>query len=549
MRSRSQPELKHLAPSIVGLAGLALTGPMPAAALQAQALDPIAYTVTIVSPATHVAQVEAVVPTDGRASVELMMPVWSPGFYRVEDYAAQVSGFSARALDGTELAVEPAPPNRWVVHTRGHPAAVVSYEVLCERRSVTTNWVGDDLAVLNGAPTFVTLVESAHRPHHVRLVLPEAWTVMTGLDPAEPFHYRALDYDVLVDSPIVAGVLSVHEFDVDGSVHYLVDAGDYQQWDGARAAADLARIADATRRLWGDLPFERYYFLNVFRRGGGGLEHAASTLLTSNAGRVSTPTGYRSWLEFVSHEYFHAFNVKRLRPVELGPFDYEEPPRTSSLWIAEGFTSYYGDLLLPRAGIGAAADFLASLSSAIRQLQTQPGRLVQTVEQSSYDVWTNSLSGIRPDSTTVSYYIKGQVLGFLLDARVRRATAGRRSLDDVMRLAYRRYAGPIGFTPEQFQETASEVAGMDLEEWFRLAIASTEELDYSEALEWFGLRFASSEEPATLWTLAVRSDASEAQRRHLREWLGGSERDAPAPEGTWYMTAACVTSVVGCRSL
>ncbi len=505
--------------------GLALAaGAAPAAVeQQAQQLEPISYTVTIVPPVTHLAQVEALIPTEGRGSVALMMPVWSPGFYRVEDYAGQLTGFAARSPDGAELPVERPVRNRWIVHTDGRPTVVVSYRVLCEQRSVTTNWVGDSLAVLNGAATFLTLAEPGQRRHDVRLVLPAGWTAMTALDPVNdqpPFHYRAPDYDVLVDSPILAGVLSVHQFEVDGSMHYLVNGGDHHEWDGARATQDLARIVVAHHRMWGFLPYERYYFLNVFRRGGGGLEHANSTLLTANATRLATPAGYRSWLEFVSHEYFHAFNVKRLRPVELGPFDYEDPPRTTSLWMAEGFTSYYGDLALPRAGVGGTDAYLTSLSAAIRQLQGQPGRHVQTVEQSSRDVWTNSFSGIRPDSTTVSYYLKGHVIGFLLDARVRHVTQGSKSLDDVMRLAYSRYSGPRGFTREQFRETAEEVAGTDLSEWFRRALESTEELDYSEALEWFGLRFTAGEDAAARWTLEVRPDASEVQRRNLHDWLG-----------------------------
>lgn len=496
-------------------------------ARRAAELDPITYTVTIVAPA-HLAQVEASVPTDGHGTVELMMPVWSPGFYRVEDYAAQLRDVSARAPDGTPLPVEHPRPNRWTVQARDRRAVIVSYGVSCEQRSVTTNWVGDSLAVLNGASTFVTLAETGRRPHHVRLILPAGWTVATALDSipkAGPPQYRAPDYEALVDSPILAGALSVHRFDVNGRAHYLVDAGEVGKWDGARAALDLERIARATARLWGELPFERYYFLNVFRRGGGGLEHANSSLLTSNATRVGTPAGYRGWLQFVSHEYFHAVNVKRLRPVELGPFDYERPPRTTSLWMAEGFTSYYGNLMLPRSGIGDADEYLASLSSAIRQLQQQPGRRIQTVEQSSTEVWSNSLSGINPESTTVSYYVKGEVIAFLLDARIRRATGGERSLDDVMRLAYRRYSGARGFTPPEFQRTAAEVAGASLDGWFRTATASTEELDYREALEWFGLRFVEHGDAATAWTLAVPPDASAAQRRHLEDWLALPRRE------------------------
>jgi predicted metalloprotease with PDZ domain len=516
----------HRSPALL-LTALFL-GAAPAAGQQApgqRQLEPLSYTLTVSQPASHLVGVELAVPAAGQDQVELMLPVWSPGFYRVEDYAGKVLDLSARSPDGTPLAVEHPRPNRWTVRTGSRPLILVSYQVDCEQRSVTTNWVGDSLAVLNGAPTFITLAEKAHRPHDVRLVLPAGWTAMTALPPAadsQALHYRAGDYDTLVDSPMLAGFLSVHQFVVDGSVHYLVDAGETGGWDGARAAGDLSRIVAATARMWGGLPYRRYYFLNLFRRGGGGLEHGASSLLTSNAARVATPAGYHGWLEFVSHEYFHAFNVKRLRPVELGPFDYEQPPRTGALWMAEGFTSYYGNLALPRAGIGDAAAYLASLSSAIRDLQREPGRRLQTVEQSSLGVWGNSLSGVNPDSTTVSYYVKGEVIAFLLDARVRHATDGARSLDDVMRLANERYSGARGFREAEFARTAGDVAGVDLGDWFRRATASTEELDYGEALEWFGLRFGSAGDPAAAWALEVNPDASPAQRQHLTEWLTGS---------------------------
>ena len=174
----------------------------------------------------------------------------------------------------------------------------------------------------------------------------------------------------------------------------------------------------------------------------------------------------------MSHEYFHAFNVKRLRPVELGPFDYEHPPRTSSLWIAEGFTSYYGELIVVRAGLGTTDDFLGAVSSHIEQLQNSPGRLVQSLEQSSLDVWSSGTSGVgRNRDKTVNYYVKGPIVGFLLDARIQLATAGKKSLDDVMRQAYKRYGGERGFTPDQFRQTAQEVAGVDLKEWFRKTIS------------------------------------------------------------------------------
>jgi predicted metalloprotease with PDZ domain len=498
----------------------------PAARMRAdQPLAPIFYTIKFPAAGVHYADIEATVPTGKRTSIELMMAIWSPGFYRVENYSDHVVSLTVHTSEGKALSVDHARKNRWRVQTLGAPAVTVSYRLLCTGRSVTTDWVGDDGAVLNGPATFITLVEPAHRPHEVRLELPPKWTrSMTGLDPAAdglPNHYRALDFDMLADCPIVAGNLAVFEFEIDGSKHYLVNAGDYTRWDGYGAAGEVEKIVREHRRMWGFLPFKRYVFLIVFRQGGGGLEHKNSTLITTNPMAIRSGDRHVSWLGLVSHEYFHAFNVKRLRPIELGPFDYEHEVHTTCLWVSEGFTTYYGELIVPRAGLSSRQDFLSRLSSHIEQLQNSPGRLVETLEQASDRVWTESFSGVTTKSTTVSYYVKGPVVAWLLDAKIRRATSGSKTLDHVMRLAYERYSGERGFTPDQFRKTVEEVAGCDLKEWFRKAVASTEELDYTEALDWLGLRFATGDGRTSrkTWKLETRSDASEAQKSHLREWL------------------------------
>jgi predicted metalloprotease with PDZ domain len=504
-----------------------LAGPAAPAAT-AQALEPIAYTVRFPAPDKHLAEVEATVPTGGRASVELMMPVWTPGFYRIENYAGRIQELSARTPDGKALKVDQPKKNRWQIQTGGAPTIVVSYRLVCESKSVTNNWVGNDLLVLNGGATFLTLVEQARRPHDVKLELPAKWKrSMTGLEPApggQPNHYRAADFDTLVDSPILAGNLDVREFDVEGSKHFVVNAGDAAGWDVKQAVGDLEKIVREHHRMWGFLPFKRYVFLFVFRPGGGGgLEHKNSTLVLTNPTAMRTPASYLSWLNLVSHEYFHAFNVKRLRPVELGPFDYEKEARTTGLWVAEGLTTFYGELIATRAGLGSSEDFLARLSSHIDQLQKSPGRLLQTLEQASWQVWTDSFSGIGGDKAkSVNYYVKGPVVGFLLDAKIRTATGGKKSLDDLMKLAYQRYAGERGFTAEEFRKTAAEVAGADVEMWLKKAVASTEELEYTEALDWFGLRFASADgkQKMKTWKLEIREDATEAQKGRLQAWVG-----------------------------
>lgn len=490
--------------------------------LAVRALEPLVYTVRFPAAETHFADIELAIATSKRDTIDLMLPLWSPGFYRVEDYASRVQGLSARTSDGKSLSVTQPVKNRWRVATQGATRVIVAYKLLCNGRSVTTNWVSADLLVLNGAAAFITLAESVRRPHEIRLELAPQWKrLASGLEVApggNPNHLLAADYDTLVDSPIVAGDLSVREFIVAGSKHQLVDAGDFKKWDGQRGVQDLEKIVRETARYWGRLPFKRYVFLNVFRPGGGGLEHSNSTLLTSSP-NMTTPA--LRWLSFVSHEYFHAFNVKRLRPVEISTFDYEQPPNTSSLWVSEGLTTYGADLVLARAGLCNANEFLSLLSSHITSLQNSPGRLKQTLAQASLDVWNSGTSGVGRDTNNlVSYYVKGPVVGFLLDAKIQRATGGQKSLDDVMRLAYKRYSGARGFTPEQFRQTAEAVGGIDLKEPFRKWLDSTEELDYTEALDWFGLRFAEADQPAKAWQLAVRQDASMQQSSRLQKWLG-----------------------------
>jgi predicted metalloprotease with PDZ domain len=249
--------------------------------------------------------------------------------------------------------------------------------------------------------------------------------------------------------------------------------------------------------------------------------------MMTNRWATSTRKAYLNWLDLASHEYFHAWNIKRLRPVELGPFDYEAENHTRSLWIAEGITDYYAPLMLRRSGLRSRVEYLGtdtppspgSLSAVIAGLQSTPGRLAQSAAQGSYDAW---IKFYRPDensvNSSISYYTKGSVIGWLLDAAVRHATNGAKSLDDVMRLAYSRYSGSRGYTPEEFEATASEVAGKSLRDFFARAVESTEELDYNEALEWFGLAFRS--ESAT----EIKNDKTSDKKSDGKAWMGVDTR-------------------------
>ncbi|MGQ0735953.1 MAG: M61 family metallopeptidase [Acidobacteriota bacterium] len=484
----------------------------PLSSIDAQTQEPIRYTLRFPAPQTHYVEVDAVFPANGRPDIELFMAVWTPGSYLIREYQRHVEGLTARSANGIALAVSKTSKNRWRVATGGAATVRVAYRVYGRERSVRTNWIEQDYAVLNGAPTFISVVGGTTRPIEVRIEPAQGWKVSaTALTPGLGAHaYRAEDFDTLVDSPILLGNAVVRQFQVENKRHYLVLEGDTEFFDADRAIGDLRRIVETAGVIMGGrYDYPHYYFLNVLNEASGGLEHKNSFLVMASRFTTRTPRDYQGWLGLVAHEYFHNWNAKRLRPIELGPyFDYEREVLTKALWIVEGFTDYYAGVILRRAGLATREEYLDELTAQIEAVQSAPGRLVTSVDMASYDTW---IKQYRPDentiNTSVNYYPKGAVIAFLLDARIRRATNGARSLDDAMRLAYERYSGPKGFTLDQFYQSMSDSAKTNLRAFFASSVESTEELNYREALDWYGLRFSPT---------GARSD---------RAWMGASTRN------------------------
>ena len=459
-------------------------------------MDPIRYTLSFPAPHTHYVEVRAEVPTSGRDEVALMMAVWTPGSYLIREYERHVEDVAASA-GGAPLAVRKTAKNRWAIATGSAETIAVTYRVYGREMSVRTNWIESGFALINGAPTFLTLADAKARPHEISLTLPSSWShSFTSLPalPATTDRYCAATYDVLVDSPILVGNPAVYDFQIEGRKHRLVNEGEAGVFDGARAARDFESIAREHHRFWRSIPYETYLCLNLITEAGGGLEHSNSAVLMTNRWATRTRKAYLVWLELASHELFHVWNGKRLRPIELGPFDYEREAHTRGLWVVEGITDYYGDLLLHRAGLSTRDEFLASLSEKIQTLQTTPGRAVQSIANASFDAWVKLY---RPDenspNTSISYYVKGAVVAFLLDLRIRHASRGNRTLDDVMRVAYERYSGARGYTEAEFRALVESVAGASFEPFWSTALDGTAELDYSEALDTLGLRFKTAE--------------------------------------------------------
>jgi predicted metalloprotease with PDZ domain len=477
--------------------------PLPVAEVRVDDPNMIQYTLRFDRRHNHHVEVEAVFPAGGD-SLELFMAVWTPGSYLVREYSRHVEDIKAATVTGEPLAMSKMAKNRWRVDAGGADRVVVRYRIYCRELSVRTNYVTSDIAVLNGAATFLSIAdantdtntENRSRPFDIALELPADWKhSVTALDPHPDGQHRYLvpDYDTLVDSPIVAGNAALYHFEVEGVPHTLANFGEGAVWDGPRSARDVETLVRAHINMWKIIPYRRYVFMNVILdgTGGGGLEHKESTLMLTGRWMTRKREDYLRWLGLASHEFFHTWNVKRMRPRALGPFDYESENYTRSLWVAEGVTSYYDDVLLARAGLVDEKEYLKMLSGQIETVQTTPGRALQSLSDSSFDSW---IKFYRPDenslNTQVSYYNKGAVVGFLLDMELRRATRNQRSLDDLMRLAYERFAGEQGYTAEDFRVLAAEVAHRSLDEFFASAVDGTGELEYQQALDFLGLRFA-----------------------------------------------------------
>lgn len=477
----------------------------------------VSYRVQVPAPASHYVQVQARFLARGRDQLVVMLPVWTPGSYLIREYSRHLDQLTAEDASGRPLKLSKVRKNRWQVELDGAKQAILRYRVYANEPSVRTNLVDEDFLVLNGAATFLADVDAMHVPHEVQLDLQPTYAdVAADLGTAPSGARVARDYDHLVDAPIVGGQLRRLPFEVRGVPHELVQLGGAQTWPDARAQAQARRVVEAVIDFWGEVPYERYLFLNVINESRGGLEHKGSTLMMVGRLRASTEAGLRSWLGLVAHESFHAWNGKRLRPEALGPFDYENEVYTEGLWFVEGLTSYYDDLLLRRAEVTTEAQYLEALSGQIKGLEAGPGQRVQPLAQASYDAW---IEFYRPDesspNTTVSYYTKGAVVGFVLDMALRRATGGSKSLDDVMRLAYRRHSGVRGYSEAELLKVFEDVGGAELRPLLQDLLHGTQPVPYVDALAWAGLRFKAEPEPST-----DKTEAEQAEQARKKTWLG-----------------------------
>lgn len=460
-------------------------------AVRQTAQPEIAYTVSMSKPATHLLEVEMRIRwSQMPASLELKMPVWTPGSYLVREYARHVQDFAAKNATGREVEWQKTNKNTWQIRTSGAKEIVASYRVYANELTVRTNELNDQHAFWNNAALLMFPKDQLKAASTITVRPFGNWRIATGLPAVSGSAntFRAVNYDVLYDSPFEVSDFNDITFTVQGKPHRIVMSGE-GNYDLKKLSVDIAKIVEEGYKIFGDLPYENYTFITNLR-GGGGLEHMNSTALQFDRLGFKQESRYKGFLGLVAHEFFHVWNVKNIRPDVLGPFDYENENYTKLLWFAEGATEYYSNLLLRRAGFVTEREFFSDIATGIKALQERPGRFETSLEEASFDAW---IKYYRQDENAInnqiSYYDKGSIVSMMLDLAIRSSSGGKRSLDDVFRTLYNDYFKKgKNYSAEDLQKAAEQAAGKSLEDFFDKYVRGEADIDYNALFGGVGLQ-------------------------------------------------------------
>jgi len=506
---------------------------LPAFALGQEQAGAMSFTVSMDRPNTHYYHLEFRCTGLKGETQDFKLPAWTPGFYRILDFEKNVLNFRAEDGSGKPLAWEKTAKNTWRVRSGRATTVVVTYDAYAFVQSVAESFLDDTRGFVSPTGVFMHLAGQINHPVMVTFKPFRNWSrISTGLDPVagQPNTFSAPDFDVLYDCPVLLGNQEILAFEVQGIPH-AVAVDNLGGFDRQKFASDLKKIVEAAVAIVGEIPYRHYTFLAMGApgMGGGGLEHLNSTAIMFNNFNLNTPYGYNSWLILAAHEYFHLYNVKRIRPIALGPFDYDRENLTNMLWVAEGLTRYYGELIVKRAGLITRDEYFDRARLNIMRYENLPGRMFQSVVESSFETWTQFFSrSENAANTTISYYDKGGALGMLLDFKIRNDTQNRQSLDDVMRALYRQFYKDKqrGFTDQEFRQVCESVAGGGLDEIFDVYALTVKDIDYSRYFALAGVDIDTTPQ----WVAGPFFGVS-AQPRDGSLIVASVERDSPAHLG------------------
>lgn len=443
----------------------------------------ISFNLTFPEPQTH--YVEVLMHIDNISNeeyIDVKMPVWAPGSYLIREYSKNIERISALTEDNQVIPIKKQNKNTWRIYHAGKNINL-HYAVYAFEISVRTSFIDHSRAFLSPVGIFMYLANRIELATTVKINLPAHWsTISTGLPIGDEQNaYYAENFDILYDSPFEIGNHETWQFDIDGIVHEcaMVGIADYNK---EQLTEDISKIVREENKIWQSNPNNYYLIVTQnFQNAHGGLEHLNSTILAASRFAYSNPQSYKSYLSLVAHEYFHLWNVKRLRPKALGPFNYDEENYTTGLWIMEGFTSYYDNLILRRCGIYNEKEYLQQLALDFNTVYNRPGHTLQSAAQSSFDTW---IKQYRPDensqNVSISYYNKGAMHAVALDITILAKTNGEFRLDDVIKHAYTHFylTENRGFEENELLELAEKVTGVSLKDIFNQA-HSTRDIDYN----------------------------------------------------------------------
>jgi predicted metalloprotease with PDZ domain len=453
----------------------------------------ISYTLTFPDAQAHYVDVTMHIAGLNQQAIDLKMPVWTPGSYLVREFSKNIESLSAGA-NGKPLFVKKTRKNIWHIDIQGTPDIMVKYRVYAFEISVRTSFIDVSHAFLSSPDIFIYPDGMLHVPATIHIMPHKTWKkVSTSLENVngDAFKLQSPNYDILFDSPIEVGNQDVFEFNTDGVKYQvaMVGGGSYNK---ERLKKDLVKIAEEEAAIYGENPNQHYtYIVHNYLKGGGGLEHLSSTVLGAARDSYANEIGYQNFLQLAAHEHFHLWNVKRLRPIVLGPFDYDNENYTTNLWIAEGFTAYYQNIIIRRLHLYEPENYLNILANDINTLENQPGAKVQTLADASYDAW---IKAYRPNensgNTTISYYNKGALIAMLLDLEIIHDTNGTKSLDDVMKYMYNEYYKnkSRGYTDDEFKQGLELIAGKNLDGFYKDYIYGLTPVNYNKYLKYAGYK-------------------------------------------------------------
>lgn len=455
----------------------------------------IDYTVEVSNPETSLFHVTANVQNIDQARLDFSLPVWTPGWYMIENYAKNILRFKISDKKGAGLPYIMTRKQTWSVDTKGRHQIRIEFDYRATSLMLNQAKITKEFAFFTGTQLFLMAEGHRNRPSTVHFVVPAGWKVISALkETSDPLTFIAPDYDTLVDAPTEMGRFDVTRFEVEGKPHYFVTtpAGDFPSDKAQQVTSAMAKVASTASAIFGGLPYEKYLYFFFFdlvesSRVSAGLEHLNSYVAVVGAkGAEARDYPIESWAGGVAHEFFHLWNVKRIRPIEMWPYDYSRENESPLLWVSEGFTNYYADVITYRAGFRNRKSFLDGVGGAIRRVENNEARRYMSPAESSVRIW---LGYDTPPNFRISSYTQGQNLAALLDLSIRHDTNGRAGLDDLMRGLYREfYQRRKGFSTEDMIGIINRLTKRDYHDFYRRYVWGVEVPDYDAILGYAGYR-------------------------------------------------------------